>query len=93
MNYYYRGPSIDHSLLSPSGRVSKRARKAAEAREVARLFPPTPAPEPNPEAVKAAQGYALLRAAANLRELAARGMSTRKYLREAAKLEAQAEAL
>ena len=33
-------PSIDHSLLSPSGRVSKRARKAALKREQARLFPP-----------------------------------------------------
>lgn len=40
-------PTIDHSLLSPSGRMSKRARKAAIKRETARLFsepyvPPAP---------------------------------------------------
>lgn len=33
-------PSIDHSLLSPSGRVSRRARQAALKREHDRLFPP-----------------------------------------------------
>lgn len=31
-------PSIDHSLISPSGRMSNRARKAAEKRENAKLF-------------------------------------------------------
>lgn len=34
-------PSIDHSLLSPSGHISKRARKAALAREHDRLFDQT----------------------------------------------------
>lgn len=33
-------PSIDHGLLSPSGRMSKQARKAAMEREAAKLFPP-----------------------------------------------------
>lgn len=33
-------PSIDHGLLSPNGRMSKRARDAAMKREAARLFPP-----------------------------------------------------
>lgn len=32
-------PSIDHGLLSPSGRTSKRARKAAMEREQERLWP------------------------------------------------------
>lgn len=31
--------SIDHSLLSPNGRMSKRARAAAIKREAGRLFP------------------------------------------------------
>ncbi len=39
-SYGYRGPSIDHTVLSPSGRVSKAARKAALKSEAARLFPP-----------------------------------------------------
>jgi len=86
----YKGPSIDHSLLSPSGRMSKRAREAAMRREAERLFagidlnPPVPQPT---EAVR------LRRAAAQLRDLAGRGMSTKKYLHKAAELEAQAELL
>lgn len=95
MSYHYRGPSVDHSLLSPSGRVSKAARKAADARETARLFPPGYWDEPaRDEATTAREKAATLRrAAANLRDLAARGMSARRFTREAEKLEAQAAAL
>lgn len=88
-------PSIDHSMLSPSGRVSKRARAAAMQRESARLFPPGyfDRPEPSAEDQCRAQAEALRRSAANLRDLAARGMSPRKFVREAARLEAEADAL
>lgn len=85
-------PSIDHTLLSPSGRVSKRAREAALKREAARLFPPGywDAVKPRPEEDDAARRERLLRTADNLRDLASRGMSTRKFLRVAALLEAEA---
>lgn len=84
-------PSIDHTILSPSGKVSKRARKAALERGAHRLFPEGffikgPAPEVSKSEV-------LRRSAANLRELASRGMCPRKYRKEADRLEAEAEAL
>ena len=83
-------PSIDHSLLSPNGRMSKRARDAAMKREAARLFagvdlrPKTPQPT---EAQK------LRWHARELRALADRGMSTRRFNRIAAEKEAQADVL
>ena len=84
-------PAIDHSLLSPSGRMSKRARAAAIKREGERLFKgvgnlkgSTPQPSKREQ---------LLRQAARLHELAARGMKPRAYLKEAMKCEAQAKAL
>src|SRR5690606_1980619 len=69
-------PSIDHTILSPSGRVSKRARKAALEREAARLFPPGTFAPPVKSAddVMRDQIAALRRSAMNLRDLAARGM-------------------
>lgn len=88
-------PSIDHTLLSPSGRVSKRARAAALKREHDRLFPPGywDAPEPTEAEQRAALALTLRRSAANLRDLAARGMSTRKFTRAADAIEAEAAAL
>jgi len=87
-------PSIDHGLLSPSGHISKRARKAAFDREVARLFPEgfnaMCAPKPLP---KLGEREALLQQAARLRGLADRGMCVRKYRREADRLEAEAARL
>lgn len=80
-------PSIDHSILSPSGRVSKRARRAALARATAVLFPDG-FPEPQPPA-QPSEREADLRQATRLRELAARGMHPRKYAKEAARLEAK----
>ena len=84
-------PSIDHSILSPSGRCSKRARKAALDREASRLFPPGFCTKGDP--VEAPRSAVLRRQAATLRELAARGMCPRKYAAEAQRLEAEAAAL
>ena len=82
-------PCIDHSILSPSGRVSKRARKAALERTRKELFGPNGLARPScPQPTKREQ---LLRQAQNLRALAARGMSTRAFNREAERLEAQAK--
>lgn len=94
-SYYYTGPSIDHSLLSPSGRCSKRARDAAMKREAAKLFPPGFWDRPAPTLEEQTKNKAdeLRRTAKTLRELAARGMCSRKYTREAAKLEEQANSL
>lgn len=88
-------PSIDHTILSPSGRVSKRAREAALKREHDRLFPPGFWDEPakTQEQLRQEKATTLRRSAAHLRELAERGMSRKKFLREAAKLEEQANAL
>lgn len=83
-------PAIDHSGLSPSGRCSKRARAAWLKREAARLFPPGTFVTATPQPAPADQ---LRLNAARLRDLAGRGMSPRKFAREAARLEAEAAAL
>jgi len=88
-------PSIDHSLLSPSGRMSKAARARALKREAARLFPPgfwDVAP-PTAAELAAQKVIALRRHAKTLRDLAARGMSRRRFLREAAELDAEAASI
>lgn len=85
--------AIDHGLLSPSGHMSKRARKAALARETRKLFPEgfNAAVAPQlPE--QPSERERLLRQATELRELAARGMHKRSYLKKALELEALAEA-
>ena len=79
--------SLDHGILSPSGRVSKRARKLALERVREELFGkgwtyPT-VPQPTEREV-------MLRRAFDLRELAARGMHPIKYKRLANELERQA---
>ena len=88
-------PSIDHSILSPSGRVSKRAREAALKREAERLFPPGywDSPEPTEQEKRAAKALSLRRSATNLRELADRGMSRRKFTKQADAMEAEAAEL
>lgn len=75
--------------------MSARARKAAEKRESARLFPPRywDKPEPTEDEKREAERVRLLRAAQNLRDLAAQGMRTRAYTRQAAEMEAMAAAL
>lgn len=83
-------PMIDHTYLSPSGRISKRAKKAADERVRLELFGPDglqqpPVPQPS-------KRDALLRQAAELRALAAAGMKPRAYLLKAEELERQAVA-
>jgi hypothetical protein len=77
------------ALSSPCGRMSKRAREAAMNRLGAALFggykrelPPQPS-----------ERERLLRQAKNLREIAARGMSVKRFTKQAEALEAQAAAL
>ncbi len=83
-------PSIDHSILSPSGHCSKRARKAALKREYARLFPPDVLADMRGHLPQVSEREQLMRQAKQLRELAERGMCPRKYRREAERLEALA---
>lgn len=93
--YGYRGPTIDHTLLSPSGRVSKRARTDAEKREVARLFPTGywDVTEKSGAEKRADRAKALRYTANNLRIMASRGMSVRKFTRAAECMEAEANEL
>ena len=84
---HYRGPSIDHGILSPSGYTSKRAEKAAKERAGKELFPNGLAWPSCPQPTEAEY---LLRKAAGLRQLAERGMCPVKYRREAERLEAKA---
>lgn len=88
-------PEMDHGMLSPSGRVSKRARKAKLAIETARLFPPGYWDKPVPTAAQAAAQAARQqrRHAIRLTDLANRGMHPRKYKKEAARALTKAEAL
>ena len=64
-------------------------------REAARLFPPGfwDRPEPTDEEIRAGTVLRLRRHAATLRGLAERGMSRRKFTREADAVEAEAIAL
>lgn len=78
------------ALSSPSGRMSKRARQAAEKKLFRDLFGDGSCLQPQcPVVDKKTQ---MLRRAKQLRDLAARGMCTRKYIREAEKLEREAAA-
>jgi hypothetical protein len=88
-------PTVDHTILSPSGRVSKRARAAALQREHDRLFPPGFWDAPSKTAAEQAREKAvnLRRSAKNLRELAERGMQPRKFAKEADRMEQEAAAL
>lgn len=81
------------ALSSPSGSMSKRARRAAEKRLHQALFgdgkeslkgPPNPQPSP---------ATFLRRQAAILHDLANRGMKPRAYAAEARRLEAKADTL
>lgn len=85
------------ALSSPSGRMSNRARKGATDRlaialfgDDSSLFGPVEKSESEKKEAKVAS---LLLAAKNLRMLAARGMSTRKFNKEADKLEQEATQL
>ena len=78
-------PMFDHGILSPSGRVSKRARKAALARAAKDIFPDGLA---RPTCLQLTMREQLLSQAQNLRALAARGMRPRAFIKEAERLEA-----
>jgi len=78
---------INHSEISPSGRVSNRTREATRKRNWQRLLDADIGPKAPPQPT---QAEALYRQAAQLRELADRGMSPTKYRREAARLEVEA---
>lgn len=83
-------PSIDHSLLSPNGRMSKRARAAATKREGERLFAGV---DLNPPPPQPSERERLLRWAGELRAMADRGYRPRYHRKHADKIEAQANAL
>ena len=91
MNDEPERPTIDHSALSPSGRVSRRASAEAKRRTARELFPPgfwegLPTRQPD-------RAEQLRNSARDLRELAARGMKTAHFNRQAAKMEAEAAAI
>ena len=95
----YNGPPIDHSILSPDGHISKRARAAYIAKhqaEVQRWFDakyPPPTAEESAIAERGAEIRSLERHRDTLRDMAARGMSTRKFNRAADKIEEKITAL
>ena len=77
-------PSVDHSLLSPSGKMSKIAKERAQKRLLKELFPEGLEP---PTCRQPTEKEYLLRKASELRELANRGFKPRAYLKEAIRLE------
>ena len=78
---------MDHSVLSPSGRVSKRAEKAAKERVRRELFGDGLA---FPSCQQPSKRESLLRQSQDLRELAARGLKPRAHIKLAAALENEA---
>jgi len=76
------------ALSSPSGKMSKRARKRAEERLRVALFGPNGLQKPPPKQWERKE--LLLHRARELRELAARGMKPRAYKRKAEELEREA---
>ena len=94
---HYAGPSIDHSLLSPCGRISGRAKAAYLQRFTTEVHvwwdAKYPAVTPTEAEKNRAHADGLLAAAADLEELADRGMSARRFRKEAARLRAESAAL
>ncbi len=83
-------PSIDQCYLSPSGHVSKRAKRASDERVRRQLFGDG---LPWPTCRQPSERERLLQQAAELRGLSERGMKPRAYLRRAKQLEARAKAI
>lgn len=78
---------FDHSILSPSGRVSKRSRKVALERARVDIFGPQGLKRPGlPK--QPTEKESILRQARELREMADRGMRPRAFRKEADRLEA-----
>ena len=91
----YRGPAIDHGLLSPSGRMSKRARAAAMKRHKAESqawfdakYPP-PTAEEQAETERLAKIKSLTHHAEMLEGFANRGYRTKFHNKHAAKTRAE----
>lgn len=78
------------AMTSPSGRMSKRAKNAAQRQLSADLFGPSGLPRPRLPP-QPAERDKLLRDAAMFRELAARGMRAKANLKQAAWCEARAD--
>lgn len=78
------------ALSSPSGRMSKRARKQATERLSKALFGEHCTRDDITGTAATDRREQLLRSAQNLRDLAARGMSPRKFINAAEKLEEEA---
>jgi hypothetical protein len=76
------------ALGSPSGRMSGAARRRANERLRVALFGPEGLRLPEPK--QPTESEVLLRQAAQLRDLAARGMKPRAYLKKAIELEREA---
>jgi hypothetical protein len=79
------------AMSSPSGSMSNRARIAADKRLRDKLFGKEGIGPRLP--IQPTKIESLLKKATDLRELAARGMKPRAYLKEAEKLEAEAAKL
>lgn len=79
------------ALSSLSGRMSERARIAAQKRLSIALFGPAGLQKPEPR--QPDEKERLLQEAANLRELAARGMKPRAFIKQAKNLERLAATL
>jgi len=79
------------ALASPSGRMSKRALKSAQDRIAQQLFGDPTCGGLKKEALpQPTEREYLLSKAASLRDLAARGLSVRKFAKEATRLESLA---
>ena len=83
----------EHGLLSPSGRISKGAEKAAKDRLAKELFPPGFWDRKQGPPTKVEQIEYLHRQAGQLRGLASRGMKPRAYTKKADEYEAAANEL
>jgi len=75
------------ALSSPSGRMSRAAKERAQERLRRKLFGDGLS---YPQAKQPSKAKALRRRAAELRELASRGVKPRAYVKEAERLEAEA---
>lgn len=84
-------PSIDHSMLRATSGMSNRALAAAQEANRVALFGPNGLQRVEPRLEPERDN--LLRRAAELRRLAEGGMSPRKYMREALRLETLADSL
>jgi hypothetical protein len=80
------------ALSSPSGSMSKRARDAANKRLSTSLFGERGLSKPGLP-TQPTEVESMLQQAKQLRELAARGMKPRAYVKEAERLEAEAKKL